>query len=206
MYSCVKFLQRTCSAILLIISWLLVAAFFGGLTYGHYYFGYVDEPTDKDLTCYASGNKDITVPWDLSLGDVPDSYHDVSWNFRLCARFGLVTFSLISGMLCLTITLIPFAQCVINECLAILFSLLGCGFSFMYVTYMLMVMIFRWRHDGKVCSGDYLESRAWDDWEQEEPYVKNAGSFLLIVIFSQFFICLQGFNTIAYGLSIEKTL
>ena len=190
---------------LLLVSWLLVAAFFGGLTYGHYYFGYVGEPTDNDLTCYASGDKDITVPWDLSLGDVPNSYHDVSWNFRLCARFGLVTFSLISCTLCSANTLVPFIdRC--GEGTLVVPLVLGCSSAFMYVTYMLLVMIFRWRHDGKVCSGDYLESRAWDDWDQQEPYVRNAGSFLLIVICSQFFLFLQGFNAVAYGVSVDQRI
>ena len=58
-----------------------------------------------------------------------------------------------------------------------------CGFCTMlvYATNMLMAMIYRWRHAGKVCSGDYLDER-YAFMEAPEPYAADAGFFLLLAI------------------------
>ena len=72
-------------AVLLLVGYLLVWAFFGVLVWGHGYFGYWHSITAQNISyhCYAPTDKSVTEPWVAENPDdrVPDSYHDVSENF-----------------------------------------------------------------------------------------------------------------------------
>ena len=72
-----------------------------------------------------------------------------------------------------------------------------------YSTNILMVMIYRWRHAGKVCSGDYLPEK-YAFQEAPEPYAADAGFFLLVAICSQFFACFTTMNAIGFAVGISK--
>ena len=134
---------------------MMFFGFWFALVYGHFYYGYgngINNDGEELETCYAPQDKDVQIPWSSSGGgNIPDDYHNVNDNFILCARFGFYTY------LCVTLLLVMF-QCIGNRdgCLLSLVSCLTAPIGFLYITNLLMVMIYRWRHAGKICSGDYL--------------------------------------------------
>ena len=186
-------LANCLSGMLLIIGWLILFSFWSALIYGHYYFGYVNNGLEEGhLSCYAPQDKDVLVPWD-GQGAVPDSYHNVSDNFQLCARFGFYTYiGVTTAALCFQFkSTLPVA------------GLLSVCVPFVYSTNMLMAMIYRWRHAGKVCSGDYLPDK-FAFKEAPEPYVADAGFFLVCAICSQFFACFTIMNVAGFATGITK--
>ena len=87
-----------------------------------------------------------------------------------------------------------FIACVIfllqiKYCFEYILLLSWCPIGTLWLTNLLTVMIFRWRHAGKVCSGDFLteEERRILHLEPQEPYLIDTGFFLLMAIYSQFF-------------------
>ena len=89
----------------------------------------------------------MTVPWLGMEEDAPDGYHNVNDNFRVCARIGFFTYIFITGMIVIGQNL---------KALETIFTTCGCPIVLLWLTNLLVVMIYRWRHAGKVCSGDYL--------------------------------------------------
>ena len=77
----------------------------------------------------------------------------------------------------------------------------GVGVSIpIYIVHFMTMMIMRWRHAGKVCSGDYLdEPNRYSLFDAKEPYLHDAGSFLFYTICSQFMAMLA----IISGLTIN---
>ena len=56
-----------------------------------------------------------------------------------------------------------------------------------HFAHFITLMVMRWRHAGKVCSGDYVtEVNRFSLFDTNPPYLHNAGSFLFYAIISQF--------------------
>ncbi len=80
--------------------------------------------------------------------------HDISTNFQLINNFGAVIY--IIGFLllsCVAVTKNDCAECAGAVFIPLLITL--------WAPHFLAMNIFRFRHAGKVCSGDFLEGR-WD--------------------------------------------
>ena len=75
-----------CGYLPMIVAQLFAFCFWGALIVGYFYYGFFGEGT----TCYATQDKDKTVPWDYeaSPDDVPDSYHHVNANFKVVCILG----------------------------------------------------------------------------------------------------------------------
>ena len=79
-----------------------------------------------------------------------------------------------------------------------------------YVSHMLTLLIMRYRHAGKVCSGDYIaDSSTWTGLfaTPQEPYLLNTGSFLQYAGFSQlvlFVAFLNGFVMLITVCNVPK--
>ena len=132
-------LQKCISVLLLTVSYLAFWGFWVVLIYGHYWYGYTEESEDvTDWNCYAPQDKDVTEPYMGPLGSEPDNYHDVSQNFKVCARMGFYTYIYIGFVLAL-LQVKGFLD------VAAIFAAPG---ACLWVTNMLVVMIYRWRHAG----------------------------------------------------------
>ena len=90
-----------------------------------------------------------------------------------------------------------------SDNLIAMISFCGMCTSLVYATNMLMAMIYRWRHAGKVCSGDYRDER-YAFMEAPEPYAADAGFFLLLAICSQFFACFTMMNAGGLAVGLDK--
>ena len=80
-------LQRCISYTILLYSHLFVAAFWGSIIAGFYYYGFVQE---GNWSCYATQDGDVLVPWNSTTEDVPEEYHDVNSNFRVVCIWGFI--------------------------------------------------------------------------------------------------------------------
>ena len=91
------------SFLCLVVGWVTLFTFWGGLVFGHFYFGYSMNGLDEaSWTCFAPQDKSVTVPWPGPKEDVPDNYHNVSDDFQLCARFGFYTYLMVTlTLLCI---------------------------------------------------------------------------------------------------------
>ena len=127
--------------------------------------------------CYASNSKDDLNVYTSDATNV-DKMHNVSANFRYVNYSGLIFFC------CAILTMLYF-QCRfsldkyhrIKDAFFLWFLVL----FLMWVNCFLMLLIFRLRHAGKVCSGDYLEPKRLIAHE-ESPYIHNNGLFLWYVM------------------------
>ena len=73
-----------------------------------------------------------------------------------------------------------------------------------HLTHFLTMMILRWRHAGKTCSGDYLSDPSrFSLFEAVPPYLHNAGSFLFYAILSQFFGLVAGLAGLGFLIGVD---
>ena len=127
---------------------LVVVVFWSALIAGFFYYGFYDE---GDWTCYATQDKDIRLPWENKNGvDPPDEYHNVNANFKVVCIWGFFNY-LLALILWLCVLLVRFEN--IPEIVGIGLWLVGGG----WFAHFLTMMIMRWRHAGKTCSGDYFD-------------------------------------------------
>ena len=172
-----KSFQKCLSYSILIYSHLFVFAFWGSIVVGFYYYGFVQE---GDWTCYATQNGDVLVPWNSTTEEVPDDYHDVNSNFRVVCIWGFFQY--------IYIYLVAMFFMFYKDIDSVLDNFLGAiGISVLpgicWFTHFLTMMIMRWRHAGKVCSGDYLDvPNRYSLFDATEPYLHDAGSFLFYAI------------------------
>ena len=118
------------------------------------------------------------MPWNVAEGDAPGDYHDVNANFQVIGIWGFFQYLFIFLMwywiMCTTHG--DYSTC---KPLSMMFNILG------YTGHFLTLMILRWRHAGKVCSGDYYsEVNRFSLFEANAPYLHNAGSFYYYAIIS----------------------
>ena len=110
------------------------------------------------------------------------SLHDVTSNFRVVTIWGFFTYALmVLTFLCL--------MCSGEDgCLTPCLAIVGCVIGLSWISHFLTLMIMRWRHAGKVCSGDYLtDINRYAIHAEKPPYLHDTGSFLFYAINSQFF-------------------
>ena len=147
--------MQLCNFIWQVLGLLTLYGTIGFLVYIHFYFAFdnsLEEATD--WTCWAKQNRDKTEPY-LGEGKPKhtDEWHDVGDNFKVCARFGFYMYSFVALVMVLT----PWFYKVSDDCGGVCMGIGLAVFGIMIATYMLMAMIYRWRHAGMVCAGDYLD-------------------------------------------------
>ena len=149
------------------LSMLIFYGFFILLMGSHIYFSQEEQQIEeKDWRCYAFNDKDSQEVY--SERDF-DDLHDVSKDFQALNVWGAITYLLI---ICLIFSLHIIerdsdfdAGCFF---LPIAFNILN------WLVYFLFLHIYRWRHAGKLCSGDYLEGRygLFGPDEAQQPYLR----------------------------------
>ena len=172
--------KTVCAYAILAYSHLFTLAFWGSIVTGFYFYGFKGE---GDWTCYAL-NDDSLVPWNSSMGDRSDDYHNVNANFDVICIWGFIDYLSVY----LIFLYLAFAKDV-HEIIALPITVVG----FSHFAHFLTMMILRWRHAGKVCSGDYLDTpNRYSLFDAQEPYLHNAGSFIYYAIMSQFLMLVVG--------------
>ena len=132
-------------------------------------------PIQHDWTCYASQDDSLNVPCaDKKAEDCADAshdhpYHDVSSNFAASLYWGLANnFFMILFFYAFRWHnsrdyTARFHNCTENVLIAGIFT------TFLsWLAHFIMVLIMRYRHAGKVCSGDYLaeQNETWQNtWD-----------------------------------------
>ena len=120
--------------------------------YGFFALRYDSDPE----ACWATDAKDVKVPHDEADGAVADGAVDVGWRFR--TSFDILFFSSLAMMvISLVITCIRVEP--LRKCLAVI----GAIAQYALTLVVLSLFVNRFRHSGKVCSGDYLEAGAAKD-------------------------------------------
>ena len=142
---------------------------------GYFYYGFFGEGT----TCYATQNKHKTEPWDFEIDpDVPDSYHHVNANFTIVCIWGFLQY--LAVLIWYSLLLVKPKITNARE-----FGKYTAYIGIIHVAHFLTLMIMRWRHAGKVCSGDYLESpNRYSLFDSKANYLHDTGSFLYYAICS----------------------
>ena len=178
---------------------LFFLAFWGSLVAGYFYYGFFNE---GDWTCYATQDDDVTVPWDKrTQGDAPDEYHDVNANFKVVCIWGFFNYLFALLLWLFVLTVKGSLEEPIGPCVAISIAVLGTC----WLAHFLTLMIMRWRHAGKTCSGDYYEDVSrYSLFHTTEPYLHDAGSFLFYAIVSQFTAALAFISAAGINIGIES--
>ena len=74
-----------------------------------------------------------------------------------------------------------------------------------YFSHFITLMVMRFRHAGKVCSGDYLEvPNRYSLFDATEPYLHDAGSFLYYAMNSQFVVILAAMAGTALTIGMKE--
>ena len=166
--------KTVCAYAILAYSHLFSLAFWGSIVFGFYYYGFKGE---GDWTCYAL-NDDVNEAWTSEMGPRSDDWHDVNANFDVICIWGFFDYLCVY----LIFLYIAFAR-EVSEIVALPMVVVGMS----HFTHFIVMMVLRWRHAGKVCSGDYLDTpNRYSLFDAEEPYLHNAGSFIYYAILSQF--------------------
>ena len=98
-----------------------------------------------------------------------DDLNDVSKDFQALNVWGAITYLM---MICLMLAM---HTCMDGWDDPGSWLTLTLAFSFLnWVIYFLFLHIYRWRHAGKLCSGDYLEGRygLFGPDEAQQPYLR----------------------------------
>ena len=103
----------------------------------------------------------------------------MSGNFDMVNLWGFINFMVPFGIGCCTLCLSICSRETGGICAAMLFVLLG----FSYFSQLLTMSVMRWRHAGRVCSGDFVDNlHIWaPKMGTEEPYLHMTGSWLFYV-------------------------
>ena len=173
--------KNCCTVTVLIWSFLVFYGFWGAIIYGYSYYAWGNGAESKDnYQCYASNKeKDVYTAYDASASGL----HNVSQNFHMVCNWGAITYMLIlvlfTMMLCL-------GERALDDCEGCVAFLVGGAFV-NWLAHFLTLMIMRWRHAGKVCSGDYLDMAETGFSRYaltgvDPPYIHETGSFLWYAI------------------------
>ena len=74
-----------------------------------------------------------------------------------------------------------------------------------WFTHFITLMVMRWRHAGKVCSGDYLDvPNRYSLFDAKEPYLHDTGSFLYYAINSQFVLMIAAMSGAALMIGMKE--
>ena len=155
--------------------------------YGMFSFGDIE-----DWECYASQDRDDNETWDLSLGDPPGDYHNVSSNFYMVNLWGFINFMVVAGAGCC------FVSCAVicsdSELAGIIAGILLMLDGLSYLAHFITLLVMRFRHAGRVCSGDYSDDFKFYKLlqDEEEPFLHKTGSWFFYVAATQvYLICMM---------------
>uniref|UniRef100_A0A7S3I3D2 Uncharacterized protein n=1 Tax=Favella ehrenbergii TaxID=182087 RepID=A0A7S3I3D2_9SPIT len=139
----------------------------------------------------------------MSLGDPPGDYHNVSDNFYMVNLWGLINF------------LTPFGIGCCAGCFAVLFrdsdlsAIIG-GILLMlnalsYLAHFITMLVMRYRHAGRVCSGDYdSDLHFWRPFEDpESPFLHKTGTWFFYVVVTQLYLICMGISGISFYAGVE---
>ena len=154
-----------------LISNLYLAAMAGGFSYFAWFAGVTDPDYQR---CYAyKKNHDVLTP---ALSDGPN-LHDVTTDFQLINNWGAITFIILFlGYFLMSLTR------QVNPLVVFLYFIGLFSWVGLFVT----MQCLRFRHMGKVCSGDYLDNK-WAA-SPDPPYMIDQGSFIWWSIISQYYV------------------
>ena len=103
-------------------------------------------------------------------------------NFKVVTIWGFCTYVL------MVLTFMCLMCSGEDGCLTPCLAMCSCVIGLSWFSHFLTLMIMRWRHAGKVCSGDYLDDlNRYAIHAEKPPYLHDTGSFLFYAINSQFF-------------------
>ena len=112
--------------------------------------------------------------------DPPSDWHDVSGNFYMLNLWGFINFMCPPGLLCLYL----FFKCIRRrsdgECPEVFLASMMFMVGVSYISQIITMAVMRWRHAGRVCSGDFTDNlHMWAPMKgSEEPYLLMTGSWL----------------------------
>ena len=167
-----KFITLPCSclAVVTAIGYILCLPIF----YGIFAFG-----DHEDWECYAKKGSD--VPWTADMGELTDDYTDVSQNFHMVNVWGFCNFVIPFGIGCLAVCCAICRFCG-RETPEIVAAICFAGLFLSYLSHFITMVVMRWRHVGRVCSGDFNGNKMhfWAPLsaEEEPPYMPQNGSWL----------------------------
>ena len=144
---------------------------FGLMTYGDY----------EKWDCYAS--PDYDEPWLITTEAPPEDYSNVASSFTMINTWGFYNFMAPLGIGCLAcfsfscLGLIGTSRSTKRDCTggqsAFLFMLLTLSF----LSQLIALVVIRFAHPGRVCSGDYDSEISIFSLEQKEPYLHLKGTW-----------------------------
>ena len=150
------------------------------------FFGIFSYNGIDEWECWASNDSTIYSPWLGSETDRPDSYHNVRDNFDVVCHWGLWNFIIASFFgLCAFL-----GKCNREEgCIAI-FGMGLFAMAALHVIMFITLLVMRFRHAGRVCSGDYSGIFHFyiPNEEPVPPYLHMTGSFLFYMAATHIYI------------------
>ena len=139
--------KKCCSIVTLIWSFLVFFSFWGLIVFGYGYYSWSGNSDLNKYECYASNDKDQIQAFATQNAD--GSLHDVTANFRVVTIWGFFTYTLmVLTFMCL---LCQGEDGCLTPCLA----MMACVIGLSWISHFVTLMIMRWRHAGKICSGDF---------------------------------------------------
>ena len=171
-----------CGLINSIIAGCIIAAYVISLPvlYGKLTFG-----DGESWSCYASQDHGKDKPWLHGDTDVPHDYHDVSGNFEMLTMWGFINFMAPFGIGILALC----GGLCSKDCSAGIGAALGILNAASYLAHMITMLVMRFRHAGRVCSGDFEPEFSFLGLGDEEiqPYLHKTGTWLFYAITTQLY-------------------
>merc|ERR1712187_958972 len=146
-----------------------------------YAFNNPDMADNGGYACYATDGDNFALASDINGGK------NVTKQFETWFKFGFILnmCNLVIGLLQLVHFLAESEM--IGTCWMCLGTPLSCGALAWFIT----GMVFRWRHIGKVCSGEYVENKDLLIGPLN-PYLWNSGKFMEWYFYLCFGLCILG--------------
>ena len=118
------------------------------------------------------------MPWTDQTESPPDYYHNVGSNFYAVNLWGFINFIVMSGIACLAFAVGFSTENDEGEIAGVVG---GCVISLSYLSQFLTMAVMRWRHAGRVCSGDFDPDLHFYSPlagnEDSKPFLHSAGSW-----------------------------
>ena len=145
--------------------------------YGIFAFG-----DHEDWTCYASQDSDVTLPW-TGPEQHPDDYIDVGQNFYMVNLWGFCNFCIPFGIGICSLACLCFSE----DCSAIFAGVCFFCLFLSYLAHLITMAVMRFRHAGRVCSGDFYDNFGFFDISVDEPYLHMTGQWFFYSLATQLY-------------------
>ena len=145
----------------------------------YFFYTYANNNPDVDnngFSCYARNGDNVGYP----NGDMAGS-KDITSEFETWFKFGFILniLHICVGLFMLMGTAAPFCS-ICGICL-------DCPVTLGGAAWFITGMVFRWRHIGKVCSGDYYDAEASP--LLPDVYMHKSGKFMQVFFILTFSLC-----------------